>query len=233
MTDAGQTCWRASTRSPRDRSRASRGREVDRAGDGFFATFDGPAQAIRCASTLVDKVDALGLGIRVGVHTGVRTSERQPQWPGCRHRSQVGALAAPGEILVSRTVQDLVVGSEAALPPAWRSRAQRVPGVWELYAVDAGDEANPRVGIERTPVRRSSAFQRTSELEVVAVGDPEKSPQLKPWDSNPDDPPVHRRLGPVRVLRRVDVDRGAVRMVRGGAVGLRATVREAQHPEYT
>ena len=47
-----------------------RGREVDRAGDGFFATFDGPAQAIRCASTLVDKVDALGLGIRVGVHTG-------------------------------------------------------------------------------------------------------------------------------------------------------------------
>ena len=121
-----------------------RGREIDRAGDGFFATFDGPAQAIRCASALIERVAGLGVRIRVGVHTG--ECERlgdTVRGLGVVIGARIGALAADGEILVSRTVQDLVVGSELRFQPRGAHELKGVPRMWELYAlVEDGRNGN-------------------------------------------------------------------------------------------
>ena len=117
-----------------------RGREIDTAGDGFFVTFDGPARAIRCAASIVDAVEAIGLDIRVGIHTG--EVERVGDSLGGLAvviGARIGALAGPGEILVSRTVKDLVVGSEVAFGARGEHHLKGVPGDWELYSV-AGDE---------------------------------------------------------------------------------------------
>ena len=114
----------------------SRGREIDRAGDGFLATFDGPAQAIRCAMALIDEVRELGLRIRVGIHTG--ECERlgdKVRGLGVVIGARIGALAGAGEILVSRTVQDLVVGSELRFQQRGRHELKGVRGEWELYAL--------------------------------------------------------------------------------------------------
>ncbi|HEX6400462.1 MAG TPA: adenylate/guanylate cyclase domain-containing protein [Actinomycetota bacterium] len=114
----------------------SRGREIDRAGDGFLATFDGPAQAIRCATALIRTVGELGLRIRVGVHTG--ECERlgdSVRGLGIVIGARIGALAGAGEILVSRTVQDLVVGSELRFAQRGKHELKGVGGGWELYAV--------------------------------------------------------------------------------------------------
>ncbi len=113
-----------------------RGREIDTAGDGFFVTFDGPARAIRCAASLVDAVEAIGLDIRVGIHTG--EVERVADGIGGLTvviGARVGALAGSGEILVSRTVKDLVVGSEVTFEPRGQHPLKGIPGEWELFAV--------------------------------------------------------------------------------------------------
>jgi pimeloyl-ACP methyl ester carboxylesterase len=117
-----------------------RGREIDTAGDGFFVTFDGPAQAIRCASALVGAVDKLGIQIRVGIHTG--ECERMGEKVGGLGvviGARVGALARADEILVSRTVRDLVVGSDVRFEPRGAHELKGVPGEWDLYAVDNPD----------------------------------------------------------------------------------------------
>jgi len=113
-----------------------RGREVDTAGDGFFVTFDGPAQAIHCATALVDEVEKLGLQIRIGIHTGEceRLTEKVGGL-GVVIGARVGALAGPGEILVSRTVQDLVVGSGLTFEDAGEHELNGVPDRWHLYRV--------------------------------------------------------------------------------------------------
>ena len=114
-----------------------RGREIDTAGDGFFVTFDGPARAIRCAVALVDAVERIGLEIRVGIHTG--EVERVADGLGGLAvviGARVGALAGPREILVSRTVKDLVVGSEVRFAPQGQRQLKGVPGDWELYSVE-------------------------------------------------------------------------------------------------
>ena len=114
-----------------------RGREIDTAGDGFFVTFDGPARAIRCATALVDAVNRLGIQIRVGIHTGEceRVAEKVGGL-GVVIGARVGALAGAGEILVSRTVADLVVGSDVRFQKRGSHELKGVPGEWELYAVD-------------------------------------------------------------------------------------------------
>lgn len=118
----------------------SGGREIDTAGDGFFITFDGPARAIRCAATLIDEVEELGLRIRVGIHTGEceRIADKVGGL-GVVIGARVGALAAPGEILVSRTVQDLVVGSELRFRQRGTHELKGVPGTWDLYAIEPGE----------------------------------------------------------------------------------------------
>ena len=100
-------------------------------------TFDGPARAIRCARALVEAVAGLGLQVRVGIHTG--ECERIGAKVGGLAvviGARVGAVAGPGEILVSRTVQDLVVGSDVRFRPKGPHQLKGVPGEWELYAVD-------------------------------------------------------------------------------------------------
>jgi pimeloyl-ACP methyl ester carboxylesterase len=115
------------------------GREVDTAGDGFMATFDGPARAIRCASAAVAGVRSLGLEIRAGVHTGEceRFGDKVAGLAVHTGARVVGA-AGPGEVLVSQTVKDLVAGSGIEFEPRGSHILKGVPGEWNLYAVAGG-----------------------------------------------------------------------------------------------
>jgi class 3 adenylate cyclase len=115
-----------------------RGREVDTAGDGFLATFDGPARAIRCAVAAVDAVQGLGMEIRAGVHTGeVEVSNGDLRGIAVHIGSRVSGLAGPGEVLVSRTVSDLVAGSGIVLAERGEHELKGVPGTWLVYAVES------------------------------------------------------------------------------------------------
>jgi pimeloyl-ACP methyl ester carboxylesterase/class 3 adenylate cyclase len=113
-----------------------RGREVDTAGDGFFATFDGPARAIRCAQSIRDAVAALGLVVRTGLHTGeCEVSGEKVAGIAVHIGARVAASAAPGEILVSGTVKDLVAGSGLRFEDRGARELKGIPGEWRLYAV--------------------------------------------------------------------------------------------------
>jgi len=115
-----------------------RGREVDTAGDGFLATFDGPARAIRCAVAAVDAVRGLGIEIRAGVHTGeVEVSNGDLRGIAVHIGSRVSGIAGPGEVLVSRTVADLVAGSGIVLAEHGEHELRGVPGTWLVYAVES------------------------------------------------------------------------------------------------
>jgi class 3 adenylate cyclase len=120
----------------RDQLARFRGREIDTAGDGFFATFDGPARAIRCALAIRDGVHALGLSIRAGLHTGeVELMEDKVGGIAVHTGARVCAHAAPDEILVSRTVTDLVAGSGIEFEDRGEHQLKGVPGNWRLFAV--------------------------------------------------------------------------------------------------
>jgi class 3 adenylate cyclase len=120
----------------RSELRHFRGQEIDTAGDGFLATFDGPARAIRCACSVRDGVQALGLQIRAGLHTGeVELSDSGPRGLAVHIGARIGALAGPGEVLVSRTVADLIVGSGIKLADRGEHKLKGVPGRWRLFAV--------------------------------------------------------------------------------------------------
>jgi DNA-binding SARP family transcriptional activator/class 3 adenylate cyclase/alpha-beta hydrolase superfamily lysophospholipase len=115
-----------------------RGHEIDAAGDGVLATFDGPARAIRCACSIVRSVDALGLSVRVGLHTGeVELANGDVRGIAVHIGARVAAEARPGEVLVSRTVSDLVAGSGLEFEYRGRHELKGVPGEWELMAVPA------------------------------------------------------------------------------------------------
>jgi pimeloyl-ACP methyl ester carboxylesterase len=114
-----------------------RGEEIDTAGDGFFARFDGPARAIRCARAIVAAVAPLGLEVRAGLHTGELevTSSGGLRGLAVHIGARVGALAGPGEVLVSQTVRDLVAGSGLELVDRGAHALKGVPGEWRVYAV--------------------------------------------------------------------------------------------------
>jgi pimeloyl-ACP methyl ester carboxylesterase len=113
-----------------------RGREVDTAGDGFLATFDGPARAVRCGQAVIAGVRQLGLDVRVGVHTGECELDGDKVRGIAVHTgARVAALAGPGEILVSSTVKDLVAGSGLEFEDRGAHELTGVPGEWRLYAV--------------------------------------------------------------------------------------------------
>ena len=116
-----------------------RGREVDTAGDGFFATFDGPARAARCATAITEAVRPLGLEVRAGVHTGeVEIGSGDVHGLAVHIGARVGALAGPGEVLVSQTVKDLVAGSGLTFEDAGEHELKGVPDRWRLYRVVGG-----------------------------------------------------------------------------------------------
>lgn len=113
-----------------------RGIEVKTTGDGLFASFDGPARAIRCASTIADSVKSLGFEVRAGVHIG-EVERRGSDLGGIAVHigSRVAGLAAPSEVLVSSTVKDLVVGSGIEFADRGAQTLKGVPGEWRLYGV--------------------------------------------------------------------------------------------------
>jgi class 3 adenylate cyclase len=113
-----------------------RGEELDTAGDGFLASFDGPARAIRCAQAVIAGVRELGLELRAGLHTGeCELHDGKLAGIAVSIGSRVAALAAPGEILVSSTVKDLVAGSELRFADRGEHRLKGVPEPWRVYAV--------------------------------------------------------------------------------------------------
>jgi class 3 adenylate cyclase len=115
-----------------------RGREVNTVGDGFVATFDGPGRAIQCACAIRDGVKALDIEVRAGLHTGEIELRGDDVAGIAVHLAQrVSALAAPGEVLVSRTVADLVVGSGIEFADRGEHELRGVPGTWHLYSVVA------------------------------------------------------------------------------------------------
>jgi class 3 adenylate cyclase len=113
-----------------------RGREVKRTGDGFLATFDGPARAIRCAASITEAVEALGLELRAGLHTGELEVMSDDLGGLAVHiAARVMALADAGEVLVSGTVKDLVVGSGIDFEDRGTHELRGVPGDWRMFRV--------------------------------------------------------------------------------------------------
>jgi class 3 adenylate cyclase len=113
-----------------------RGRELDTAGDGFFAAFDGPARGIRCGQAIVDAVRPLGLEVRAGLHTGeCRMVDGKVAGLAVSIGARVTSLAGPSEILVSQTVRDLIAGSGLELVDRGEHTLKGVPGAWRVYAV--------------------------------------------------------------------------------------------------
>ena len=114
-----------------------RGKEVDTAGDGFFASFDGPARAVRCGCAIVDAMPELGLRVRVGVHTGeCETMDGKVTGIAVHTGARIASLAQPGSVLVSSTVKDLVAGSDISFHERGEHELKGIPGTWRLYAVD-------------------------------------------------------------------------------------------------
>jgi pimeloyl-ACP methyl ester carboxylesterase len=114
-----------------------RGREIDTAGDGFFATFDGPARAIRCACAVVDGMRELGLTIRAGLHTGeCEMADGKVAGIAVHTGARVVTQAAADEVLVSNTVKDLVAGSGIGFIDRGAQVLKGIPGEWRLFAVD-------------------------------------------------------------------------------------------------
>jgi class 3 adenylate cyclase len=139
-SDLGDLQWRrlrdSHNRVVRNELRRFRGREVDTTGDGFVASFDGPARAVHCARAIIDATQDLGLALRAGLHTG-ECLVRGDDLAGLAVHiaARVGDLAGPGEVLVSRTVVELVAGSNLRFADRGEFHLKGVPDRWRLFAV--------------------------------------------------------------------------------------------------
>jgi pimeloyl-ACP methyl ester carboxylesterase len=138
--ELGDRRWRELLEQHHARTRAQlsrfRGIELDTAGDGFFARFDGPARAIRCACAVRDAVTDLGLEVRAGLHTGeCEVLDGKVAGLAVSIGARVAAQAGPGEVLVSQTAKDLVAGSGIEFEDRGGAVFKGVPGEWTLYAV--------------------------------------------------------------------------------------------------
>jgi class 3 adenylate cyclase len=136
----GDRSWRsvldAHDHAVRDQLRRFRGRELNTTGDGFVAAFDGPARAIRCSKEITKAVRGFGLEVRAGLHTGECEVRGDGLGGLAVHiAARVAAMAGPGEVLVSGTVRDLVVGSGIEFAERGDHELRGVPGSWKLFAV--------------------------------------------------------------------------------------------------
>ncbi|MGO8872815.1 MAG: adenylate/guanylate cyclase domain-containing protein [Acidimicrobiales bacterium] len=136
----GDQRWRAlldaHDRVTREQLQRFGGREVKTTGDGFLASFDGPARAIRCAQTIERATEELGIEMRFGIHTGeCEVRGRDLGGIAVHIAARVSALAGPREVLVSGTVKDLVVGSGIDFAERGEKELKGVPGAWRLFAV--------------------------------------------------------------------------------------------------
>jgi pimeloyl-ACP methyl ester carboxylesterase len=140
--DMGDHAWKelAEAHHVRVRGQLSRfrGREIDTAGDGFFATFDGPGRGIRCALAIVDAVRGLGIEVRAGLHTG-ECEQIGDKVGGIAVNigARIASRAGPSEVLVSQTVKDLTAGSGLLFDDAGEHELKGVPGPWRLFRVVA------------------------------------------------------------------------------------------------
>jgi class 3 adenylate cyclase len=140
--ELGDRGWRELLELHHARTRAElrrfRGVELDTAGDGFFARFDGPARAIRCACAIRDAVSELGLDLRAGLHTGeCEVIDGKVAGIAVSIGARVAAHAEAGDVLVSQTVKDLVAGSGIEFADRGVAQLKGIPGNWNLYAVTA------------------------------------------------------------------------------------------------
>lgn len=141
LSRLGDRRWRAlledHDRIIRDQLRLWRGREIKTSGDGFLATFDGPARAVSCGGDIVEALRERGLSVRIGLHTG-ECELRSDDVTGIAVHiaSRVMRAAEPGEVLASSTVKDLVVGSGLRFSERGPHRLRGVEGEWRLYALD-------------------------------------------------------------------------------------------------
>lgn len=114
-----------------------RGREVKTTGDGFLATFDGPARGVRCACTIADEIKLLGIDVRAGLHTGECEVIGEDVGGIAVHiGARVAALAGPSEVLVSSTVKDLVAGSGLRFNDRGIQSLKGIPGEWRIFAAE-------------------------------------------------------------------------------------------------
>jgi class 3 adenylate cyclase/pimeloyl-ACP methyl ester carboxylesterase len=144
-----------------------RGREIKTIGDGFLAGFDGPARAIRCAGAIRDAVRDLGMEVRAGVHTGeCELLDGDLGGMAVHIGARVGACADPGEVLVSGTVKDLVVGSGIEFVDRGERELKGVPGEWRVFAVATDGEA---AGAEEEPGPSADERVRGSDRIVLSV----------------------------------------------------------------
>lgn len=122
-------------RTVRDQLRRFRGNEINTTGDGFIASFDGPARAIRCAQAILEATSTVGIDLRIGLHTGECEVRGEDLAGMAVHiAARVGALARSKEVLVSSTVKDLVVGSGIDFEDRSEHELKGVPGRWKLFA---------------------------------------------------------------------------------------------------
>ena len=138
--DLGDRAWRKLLEEHHNIVRGQlsrfRGREMDTAGDGFFATFDGPARGIHCACAIRESVRELGLAIRAGLHTGeCELVDGKTGGIAVHIGARVASRAAPNDVLVSSTVKDLVAGSGIGFEDRGPHELKGIPGEWRLYAV--------------------------------------------------------------------------------------------------
>ncbi len=140
LAELGDRKWRdlidAHDRTIRRQLERFRGREVGTRGDGFVATFDGPGRAIECGCAMRDAVGALGLEIRVGLHTGeIEIRDDDVAGVAVHIAARVEQHAGPAEVLVSSTVKDLVAGSDIEFEARGEHELKGVPGTWRLFSV--------------------------------------------------------------------------------------------------
>ena len=138
--ELGDRAWRQLLQKHHDTVRAQlgrfRGKEMDTAGDGFFATFDGPARAIRCAWAIHEALHDLDLDVRAGLHTGeCELVDGKVGGIAVHIGARIASLAEPGEVLVSGTVKDLVAGSGIDFEDRGKQALKGVPDEWQLYVV--------------------------------------------------------------------------------------------------
>jgi class 3 adenylate cyclase len=174
---AGDERWRAVLNRfgeiTADLTERFRGTVVKSTGDGHLATFDGPTQAIRCAEALHAEADALGIQLRAAIHTGECELLDADIWGIAVHiAARIVGQAGPGEILVSRTVRDLVVGSGTGFEDRGSVELRGVPGSWQLLAVDrhGARAGSPEAQLASMPTPGARTAMRRSDraVEVIA-----------------------------------------------------------------
>jgi pimeloyl-ACP methyl ester carboxylesterase len=187
--ELGDSAWRqlrerhdVLTRSQLERFR---GREVKQTGDGFLASFDGPARAIRCACSIRDEIRELGVAIRAGIHTGECELVGDDLAGLAVHvAARVGATAQADDVLVSGTVRDLVMGSGIEFVDRGRQELKGVPGEWRMFAVGAA-EGRATGSAQLAPVRPRISDRAARLLVRRAPGLARASAKAMRWRSAP------------------------------------------------